>query len=289
MTDLVVVEEIQILAEQPVDQVVVTEVENIEVLTDAEQGMPGPRGSGINLLGALADPSQLPPSSDPADAYIILERIWIYTEAGWIDSGPVGADGPVGPTGAQGVPGPTGATGATGPKGDTGNTGPVGPTGSQGLQGVAGPTGASGATGPAGANGAAGATGATGPAGEKGDPGPAGDTSVSRTAGETISALRALYELDGEVFVLDYRDEDHIHLLLGISLTAGVAGNPINVQRFADITDSAWGWTPGRVYLGVSGALTQTPAADGFDVLIGSAVSATRITLNLQDPIHLEV
>lgn len=44
MTDLVVVEEIQILAEQPVDQVVVNEVEVTEVLTDVEQGPPGPRG-----------------------------------------------------------------------------------------------------------------------------------------------------------------------------------------------------------------------------------------------------
>lgn len=130
--------------------------------------------------------------------------------------------------------------------------------------------------------------GVPGPAGQIGPIGPAGGTSVVRIAGETISALRAVYEEDGEVFFLDYRDQDHIDQLLGITLNAGASGAPITVQRILDITDAAWAWTPGRVYLGVAGALTQSPAADGCDVLIGSAVSATRIILNLQDPIHLE-
>lgn len=130
--------------------------------------------------------------------------------------------------------------------------------------------------------------GVPGRAGQVGPVGPAGGTAVVRTAGETISALRAVYEEGGEVFVLDYRDQDHIDQLLGITLNAGASGAPITVQRILDITDAAWAWTPGRVYLGVNGVLTQSPAADGFDVLIGSAVSATRIVLNLQDPIHLE-
>lgn len=129
--------------------------------------------------------------------------------------------------------------------------------------------------------------GVPGRAGQVGPVGPAGGTAVVRTAGETISALRAVYEEDGEVFVLDYRDQDHIDQLLGITLNAGASGAPITVQRILDITDAAWAWTPGRVYLGADGALTQTPPSTGFHVLIGAAVSATRITLNLQDPISI--
>lgn len=124
--------------------------------------------------------------------------------------------------------------------------------------------------------------------GSQGVPGPAGNAAVARLAGETISALRVVYETAGEVFLLDYRDEDHIDLLLGVTLTAGVAGAPINVQRLMDITDASWNWTLGRVYLGANGTLTQTPPADGYDVLIGYAVSPTRLTLNLQDPIEME-
>ena len=130
--------------------------------------------------------------------------------------------------------------------------------------------------------------GGQGPPGPPGVPGPAGGSALQRVAGETLSALRAVYELDGEVFVLDSGDADHIDLLLGITLTAAAAGDPVTVQRSGVIDDAGWSWTPGRVWLGVDGRLTQTPPANGFDVLIGSAVSATRITLNLSDPIELE-
>lgn len=127
-----------------------------------------------------------------------------------------------------------------------------------------------------------------GPPGLPGEPGPAGGASVQRTAGSNLSALLAVYELNGMVRALSADDAAHIDLLLGITLTAAQAGEPINVQRLGAIEDPAWNWVPGRVYLGANGALTQAPPTSGFDVLIGSAISPTRITLNLQDPISLE-
>jgi hypothetical protein len=130
--------------------------------------------------------------------------------------------------------------------------------------------------------------GEQGPPGRQGIPGPAGGAAVERQAGETLSALRAVYELDGQVFALDYRDAEHIDLLSGITLSAAEVGTPINVQSLGPLDDSAWNWQPGPVWLGANGALTQTPPADGYDVLIGAAVSATRLLLNLQPPIDLE-
>ncbi|MBX9754641.1 MAG: hypothetical protein K2X80_07800 [Pseudomonadaceae bacterium] len=132
------------------------------------------------------------------------------------------------------------------------------------------------------------AAGDQGPPGRDGIPGPAGGSALQRTAGETVSALRVQYEQGGKVYALDYRDPEHIELLLGISLTAADTDQPLNVQRSGVIEDSGWNWTLGRVWLGTGGALTQTPPTDGFDVLIGAAVSATRITLNIQDPLYLE-
>lgn len=121
-----------------------------------------------------------------------------------------------------------------------------------------------------------------------GIPGPAGGSAVQRTFGETLSALVAVYELNDQVFALDYRDEENIDLLLGITLTAGALGALGNIQRSGVIDDFGWSWTPGVVWLGANGALTQISPVDGYDVLIGYANSATRITLNLQDPIELE-
>lgn len=130
--------------------------------------------------------------------------------------------------------------------------------------------------------------GEQGPAGRPGEPGPAGGSAFQRTAGETLSALRVVYELAGQVFALDAGDAEHIDLLLGVTLTAAEHAAPINVQRSGAMSDAAWSWQPGRIWLGADGSLTQIPPVDGFAVLIGAAVSATRITLNIQDAIQLE-
>jgi hypothetical protein len=127
-----------------------------------------------------------------------------------------------------------------------------------------------------------------GPPGPEGQIGPAGGSTLQRTAGATLSAMVAVYELDAEVFALDKDDDANIDQFLGLTVTAADIGNTINVQRTGAVDNSGWAWTPGRVYLGASGALTQTPATSGNDVLIGRAVSATRLLLDLQDPIDLE-
>ncbi|PKM30241.1 MAG: hypothetical protein CVV07_07435 [Gammaproteobacteria bacterium HGW-Gammaproteobacteria-11] len=130
--------------------------------------------------------------------------------------------------------------------------------------------------------------GEQGPPGVTGEPGPAGGSAIQRVAGVAISALQVVYEASGAVYPLSYLDDENIEFLLGIALTAADQGNPLNIQRSGVVNDSAWSWTPGPVWLGANGALTQTPPSDGFDVAIGVAVSATRLNLNLQFPIELE-
>lgn len=132
------------------------------------------------------------------------------------------------------------------------------------------------------------AAGTQGPQGRQGVPGPEAGAAFQRVAGETLSALRVIYELAGEVFGLDARDGEHVDQLLGVTLTAAQPGDAINVQRSGAIDDAGWSWQPGLVWLGADGALTQQPPVDGFAVLIGTAVSATRITLNIQPAIQLE-
>lgn len=125
--------------------------------------------------------------------------------------------------------------------------------------------------------------------GPPGPPGPAGGAAFIRQSDGPLSALRIVWE-DGSGVVrpLDSSDEDHIDLMSGLTLTAAASTGPVTVQRSGPVNDAAWTWTPGRVYLGANGALTQTPPADGFDVLVGVAVSPTRLILDFQDPIELE-
>lgn len=127
-----------------------------------------------------------------------------------------------------------------------------------------------------------------GPPGPPGAPGPAGGAAVQRLAGESLSALRMVYELDGQVFVLSSADAAHIDLLLGLALTAAPAGNATNIQLIGAVDDAAWSWTPGPIWLGINGALTQTPPASGFDVRLGAAVSATRVILNIEEAVRLD-
>lgn len=197
MTDLLVERETLVLVEEARQELLVEERERLQILTEARQGprgiqgVPGPAGAdgppgtGVNLIGELADTSLLPLSANPSDAYVIAERVWVYSATeGWFDAGPIGAPGPTGATGpqgergiqgTQGEAGPQGDSGPQGPqgdkgdKGDTGDAGPVGPAGPTGPAGATGPKGDAGDTGPAGPTGATGATGPAGPAGANGD------------------------------------------------------------------------------------------------------------------------
>lgn len=129
-----------------------------------------------------------------------------------------------------------------------------------------------------------------GPPGPPGIPGPAGGQVLQRTAGQDTSALVVVYEdLFSAVWPADPDVETDVLALLGVTVSAAQGGQPINVQRLGVIDDASWSFVPGRrVFLAGQGRLTQEPPQAGYDVLIGTAVSPTRLLLNIQDPIALE-
>lgn len=117
---------------------------------------------------------------------------------------------------------------------------------------------------------------------------PSGGDSTIRIAGQDISALRAVYEYDGEVFYLDSEDVDEAASYIGISVTSATAGNEVIIQRTGTLDDSSWTWTPGgEVFVGTAGALTQTAPTTGFKLIVGTASSATRINLTFDTPVFL--
>lgn len=111
---------------------------------------------------------------------------------------------------------------------------------------------------------------------------------LKKVAGEQLSALTCVYEINGVVRKLDYRDSVNIYHFLGITTTSADAGQTIKVQRVGQINDPFWNLTNDRVYLGANGTITQTPPEDGYDLLIGMATNPKTIVLNIQDPIELE-
>jgi hypothetical protein len=89
-------------------------------------GPPGVDGSGISILGTLANSSLLPdPGVNINDAYLISGDLYIWDGTDWNNVGQIqGPTGPTGPTGVRGddstVPGPTGPSGPTGATGTAG-------------------------------------------------------------------------------------------------------------------------------------------------------------------------
>jgi hypothetical protein len=89
-------------------------------------GPPGVDGSGISILGTLANSSLLPdPGVNINDAYLIGGDLYIWDGTDWNNVGQIqGPTGPTGPTGVRGddstVPGPTGPSGPTGATGTAG-------------------------------------------------------------------------------------------------------------------------------------------------------------------------
>lgn len=116
---------------------------------------------------------------------------------------------------------------------------------------------------------------------------PSGDDVVIRRAGETISALRGVYELAGRVYKLDQQDSDHIDYFLGITTSSATNGREIVVKRSGTIDDASWNWTPGLVYLGADGVLTQTVPTTGWELVVGNSPSPQRLNIDFDEPVLL--
>jgi len=89
-------------------------------------GPPGLDGSGVTILGTVANVGALPSTgNDPGDAYVISGVLYAWDGTAWQNIGQIqGPTGPTGPTGERGadstIEGPTGPTGPTGATGSAG-------------------------------------------------------------------------------------------------------------------------------------------------------------------------
>lgn len=108
-----------------------------------------------------------------------------------------------------------------------------------------------------------------------------------RSAATTVSALRLVTESASGVSPLDPTDDGQVAGLLGVSISAGDAGDEIRIKTGGTIDDAGWSWAPGFVYAGANGTLTQTYPASGWEIVVGYAPSATRLNLTFDEPVKL--
>ena len=125
------------------------------------------------------------------------------------------------------------------------------------------------------------------PYGLRGPQGVAGSLNYGVVAAEVIGGHRAvlasgLYAKSNGTFAQA--------LCVGLSSGAVGVGEDIEVQPNGKIIDMVgWSWSVGGlIYLGSGGGLTQTvPSAGQWYVVLGVALSATAMVINIQNPVLL--
>lgn len=130
-------------------------------------------------------------------------------------------------------------------------------------------------------------SGGVGFPGPPGPAGPVGSSNITAAAGEPLGGHRAVVlDADGLAWYADNTDAQHLGRVVGITLSAAVLGADATLQSAGYITEPSWNWTPYQpVYLSANGLLTQTPPTTGFMQVLGVALSATSLFIQLRDPI----
>ncbi len=125
---------------------------------------------------------------------------------------------------------------------------------------------------------------AQGPPGPPGPTGPAGGSSITVVAGETLSGHRGVrFDATGQAFYAHPDDGT----CAGVTLSAALVGNTVQVQLGGQIIEPSWAWDPDEpIYLAASGILTQDPVDADSLVEMGVALSATSMMLRIQQTIY---
>jgi hypothetical protein len=109
-----------------------------------------------------------------------------------------------------------------------------------------------------------------------------------RVASESISALRVVRSDSATSVVLARWPELESRSPLGISVTAAAPAALVRVQHIGEIEDGSWSWTPGApVFCGPLGTLTQVMPSTDYALVVGEAVTASRLVVRIQGPIFL--
>lgn len=129
--------------------------------------------------------------------------------------------------------------------------------------------------------------------GQKGDKGDAGSAGITRLAAIALGGHRlVMNSTDGGLIYASNDVAQSAYTILGITMGAAVVNAPVDVQGFGLMTEPTWAWVPNApIYLGTNGLLTQVvPSAPTalFSLVVGFAISATAIFLNLHEAIYIK-
>lgn len=108
-------------------------------------------------------------------------------------------------------------------------------------------------------------------------------------AGEDIPAFRVCHVVNELAYLSSASMEPSKSLSIkGLSVSNATQGNLVQIQLGLIVHNPSWNLSTGLpVYLGENGEITQTIPQDGLSVEIGTSLSASRLFLDVEEPISL--
>lgn len=108
-------------------------------------------------------------------------------------------------------------------------------------------------------------------------------------AGEILGTYRLVrIATDNKAWYADNTVPAYADAIYGLTLHGAALGADVTVQYLGIISDITWTWvTAGALFLGTTGLLTQTAPTTGFLLVVGFAITATKIMFAPKNPIIL--
>lgn len=110
---------------------------------------------------------------------------------------------------------------------------------------------------------------------------------ISATAGQDLGGQRVVMINNGQAFYCDASDTEHIGYSIGITATSASNGSSVLVQILGEIREPSWSFSPGMVWLGTNGALTQTPPSSGVLQSVGRAIDPATLQIDFSTQLLL--
>lgn len=128
-----------------------------------------------------------------------------------------------------------------------------------------------------------------GPPGPQGIQGPAGGTTTVTVGATPLSGHSAVaVDAAGLLIQADCTNPAHRGAVLGLLANAYSPGDQAVVQTAFTLEHSGWTWSPGPVFVGTAGRLTQTlPVGAVFSQVVAHALSPTLVLVDVQPPITI--
>lgn len=117
--------------------------------------------------------------------------------------------------------------------------------------------------------------------------GPGGSPTVTATAARALSGHRALILTASGADYPDLATAGDGERIVGLSTGAAALGGTVTLQLGGEMVESSWSWTPGPVFAGDDGVLTQSPPSGAWLRQVAVAFAPTRMVIDLRPSILL--